>query len=541
MTGPPVRTLRNFLCEVDQPQDGLIVSRLAWPRIVLLLATSFAIGLLLHSGGAWLYFTQIRGLGGVAYFDTLSPRGWNRIRNAIGDQTIVEARTALERNEIGAAMRLYRIGLAKAPRNADARIALAKLYIGLRRPDLARDLLTDGVSVLADNANYLELTLEFLLEFQFDTELQRTTQQLVSHPSPAVRRQAALHAAALALYRGNLDDAERTLATHHLTNTPEGALLLARVELERGFPDLALARLAPALDEASVQTAALALAGRIHEQLGRSENLLRNAALRLADDPLSPVPRIVVLHQLHAQKRSAQLAREIDDYLRLFPHDQSAFLALGDFAAKTGQPELARRVQQLFAQHQWSPDAPALLFAEACIIAGRYADGLAELDRYRQNDPAWATRYGPAFAGLRTLALFGLRRDDEAQLQLEHLLAQPNLRAENLSAIATHLLAFARPASARAVLARAVSLDPRDQAALASLVRLEAELGQLDSLPDHLRQFLALRRPSRDVLAFVYDRLGSDLNLLHPEQLPLLDELRLRLRRDIALAPRNPN
>ncbi len=501
-------------------------------------ATAFAFGVFLLTAGLWVYLAQVRGVKGIAYANTLTPTGWQKIRTAIGSQAITEADSALRRGEIDVAIRLYRVGLAKDSHNANARIALAKLYVGLRRADLARDLLAGGLPALAETPHYLQLSLTFLLDFQFDSELQQVCQELLSHPSATVRRQAALHAAAVAFHRGNFDGAESILVGHQLTDSPDGALLLARADLERGFPELALARLSPVLHDDSAQTAALALAARIQEQTGRAPDLARTSALRLADDPLSPTPRIATLHQLHAQNRTDELVREIDDYLRLFRHDQGALLALGDFAANSGRPDLARRVQQLFAERQWSPDAPALLYAEACIASGRYADGMAELDRYLRDNPAWATRYGPAFDGLRTVALLGLGRNDDAQLQLEHLLAQPNLRAENLSAVATRLLAFGRSTAARNVLDRAVGLDPHNQAALASLVRLEAELGLLDTLPAHLRQLLAMRRPSREVLTFVYHRLGSDLNLLHPQQQSLLAELRLRIGRDALALPK---
>lgn len=532
-------TLRNFLCQTATDDGGATTIHIRWSRVAPIAALTFVVSVFLLTAAIWCYLVRFRGLQGIAYPDTLTPAGWQKIRNEIGNQTIADADAALRRGEIDVALRLYRLGLAKAPRNAAARVALAKLYAGLRRPDLARDLLSGGLPALADTPEYLQLTLGFLLEFQFDSELQSVAQQLLSHSSAAVRRQAALHAAAVAFHRGNFDGAESILLTQQLTDSPEGALLLARADFERGFPELALARLSPALHDDSAQTAALALTARIQEQTGRAPDLARTSALRLADDPLSPTPRIAALHQLHAQKRPAELAREIDDYLRLFRNDQAALLAMGDFAANAGRPDLARRVQQLFAERQWSPDAPALLYAEACIASGHYADGLVELDRYLHDNPSWATRYGPAFDGLRAVALLGLGRDDDARLQLEHLLAQPNLRADNLSAVATRLLAFGRPASARNVLDRAVALDPHNQAALASLVRLEAELGLLDTLPAHLRQFLAMRRPSRDVLTFVYHRLGSDLNLLHPEQQSLLAELRLRIGRDALTLPRS--
>jgi hypothetical protein len=489
------------------------------------------------AAAGWLYLSSVRDLKEIGFIDAFWPGRWHEVRRVFGNHEIDAAEAALRANDPDTALHLYRTGLAKAPANTAGRIGLAKLYVAFRRPELARDLLRGGLPALAENPEYLQLALGFLLEFQFDSELRACAEPLLIHPSPKVRRQAALHIAAVAFHRGDFDGAESLLAAHQLNDTPEGALLLARADFERGFPDLALTRLQPALNGGPSQTAALALAAQIHERRGRTADLARNTALRFADDPLAPAPRLALLRQLHDQHRAADLARETDAFLNLFAHDEHALLALADFAANTGQPELARRVQQSFAQHRWNPDAPALLYAEACIAAGRYADGMVELDRYLQSSPQAGTRYGPAFDGLRTVALFGLNRDDDARLQLEHLLAQPNLRAENLSAVATRLLAFGRGDSARLALTRAVTLDPRNQPALATLVRLEAEQGKLDALPAHLRQFLALRRPSRDALAFVYQRLGSDLNLLEPEQLSLLAELRQRIGRDLDVAP----
>lgn len=364
--------LRNFLWKADRGDARTGIWRLRWSRVLASLAFAAGGGFFLLSSGVWLYFVHFRELDGVAYSDTLTPTGWQKIRTDIGNDMLADADAALRRGEIDKALRLYRVGLIKAPYNANARITLAKLYVGFRRADLARDLLAGGLPALAENPQFLQASLGFLLEFQFDSELQSACQKLLSHPSVAVRRQAALHAAAVAFHRGNFDGAESILITQQLTDSPEGALLLARADFERGFPELALARLPPAMHDDSAQTAALALAARIHERAGHTPDLARTTALRLADDPLSPSPRIAAFHQLHAQDRRAELARETDDFLRLFSHDQAALLALGDFAANAGQPELARRVQQLFAERQWSPDAPALLYAEACIACGRY-------------------------------------------------------------------------------------------------------------------------------------------------------------------------
>lgn len=521
----------------NENSDGSDPVEPRWGRIAAAVMVLVVATWLSATGVATGYFKFLRGIEEVAWVDTLLPTRWHNVSVAMGNHYVREAADALKKGDPIAALRLYRSGLAKSPANLSGRLALARLYVGAKRPDLARDLLLRDLPRFASDASYLRTALSFLLEFQFDSELQTAAEKLVTHASPAVREQGAIHAAAVAFHRGNFDATENILRSHHLDQSAEGTLLLARADFERGFADLALTRLAPLLNDSPGRGPALELVAQIHSQKGRASELARTATLSLANDPLSPAPRLQLLRQLHAEHRTDELARETERFMELFASDTNALLALGDFAANTANPALARRIQQTFARQKWNPDAPALLYAEACISAGRHAEGVVELDRYLQNNPSAGLRYGPAFDGLRTVALFGLNREDDAQLQLEHLLAQPNLRAENLSAVANRLLALGRPEAARLALTRAVKLDPLNQSALGILVRLEADQGQLDTLPAHLRQFLAMRRPSHEILSFVYRRLGSDLNLLHPEQPALLAQLRQHVGREITQSP----
>jgi len=534
-----VRGLWAYFLHIPSQDPSAAVDEitLRWNRIVIAAMALMAASWGAITGGALLYLKFQRGVENISWADTLLPSRWQNVTVALGNHHVQEAEASLKDRDPVTAPRLFRSGLAKSPGNLTGRIDLARLYVGARRPDLARDLLLKDLPRFASDADYLRTALSFLIEFQFDSELQSVAGELMRHPSPRVREQGALHAATVALHRGNYDAAENILRTHRLDQSPEGTLLLARADFERGFADLALTRIAPLLADSPSRGPALELVAQILTQQGRTADLSRTATLSLTHDPLSPTPRLQILRQLHSAHRADELARETDRFMELFASDPDALLALGDFAANTSNPALARRIQQTFARQKWSPDAPALLYAEACIAAGRHAEGIVELDRYLQENPSAGLRYGPAFDGLRTVALFGLNRDDDARLQLEHLLAQPNLRAENLSAVANRLLALGRPEAARLALTRAVNLDPLNQSALGILVRLEAEQGQLDALPAHLRRFLAMRRPSHDILAFVYRRLGSDLNLLHPAQPALLAQLRQHVGREITQAP----
>lgn len=493
--------------------------------------TVLVTGWLTLSASTFVYFRDFRGLQNFNFADVAFPTRWHRLRTAIGEGYLRDAEIALKENQLDQALRLYRAGIARAPLNVSGRIALARLYLVFRRPDLAKDLLLAGLAHLATDKDYLSLCLGFLLDYQYDAELKDACTQLLRHPESSVRPKAALFMAAVAFHRGDYDETESLLLTHQLTDTPDGSLLLARADYERGFPELALTRLTALINAGHANTNHLAFAAEIQQRLGQRRDLDRSATLLVTADPLAPAPRIALLRQLQAQQRPAETAREIENFIQLFRNDQSALLSLGDFAAHTGNTELAHRIQLIFADHHWPADTPALLYAEACISAGRHHDGLAELDRCLQTNPGWAARHAPTFDGLRTVAFFGLNRSDDARLQLEHLLGQPNLRTENLTAVADRLLALGRLDAARLTLGRAVELDPRNQSALATLVRLEAEQGLFDTLPTHLHQFLALRRPSPEILSLAYHRLGSDLNLFHREQQPLLAQLRQRLGR----------
>jgi len=216
-------------------------------------------------------------------------------------------------------------------------------------------------------------------------------------------------------------------------------------------------------------------------------------------------------------------------FLQQFGADPAALLLLGDFAANTGQPALARRVQLALAGRPENAGAAALLVAEAHLVAGDYQTTLELIAGYTKEYLEWAGQFAPVFNGLQTVALSGLGRADEARLSLDHLLAQKNLRAENLVAVAGRLADRGARELALSALARAVETDPLNQAALASLIRLELETGNLAQLPAHLERFLHTRQPAREILTQASAVLGSDRHLLLPAQKPLLASLQAAL------------
>lgn len=481
---------------------------------------------LLLTFGAWLFVKYRRGFATVDYADLLWPGRWPQYRVSQGNFYISQSESLLLQGEYSLALHRLRIGVGKSPANPQGRMLLAQAYLAQRRPDLARDVLLNGLDYLPDEPAYLQDTLAFLLEFQEDALLDEITSRLLAEPAnPATRPLVAAFAATAAYHRGNYDEAEDLIERHQLHGSPDSAVLRARIAWERGFPELALLRLQEHLIRHPGEDRARALLAGYYQSLGRTSEWESTLVERVAGDPLAPAPRVAYL-QLHQRRGDqARLERETAAFLRQFGADPAALLLLADYAASTGQPALARRTQQALAGRPENAGAAALLVAEAHLVAGDYQTTLDLIAGYTKEYPEWAGRFAPVFNGLQAVALSGLGRADEARLSLDHLLARKNLRAETLVAVAGRLSDRGARELARSALARAVETDPLNQAALASLIRLELETGNLAQLPVHLERFLRTRQPSREIMARARDALGSDRHLLLPTQKPLLAAL----------------
>lgn len=509
--------------------------RIHWRQLAILGVLAANAIWLTAALGVWLFVKYRRNFPDVRYVDLLLPSRWPAYRINEGNYYIAHADELLRKGEVNAALHQLRAGVARAPANARGRNTLAELYLACRRPDLARELMLDGLPHLPDDSAYLQSTFSLLLELQEDTRLLEVAERLLASPArTSIHSIAATYAATSAYYRGNYDHAEDLIGRHHLRDTPDGVTLLARIEWERGYPELALLRLNHLLERQPGYDGARALLAGFYRELGRAGELETAIIERLVSDPLAPAPRIDYLNLHHRRGNQARLERDAEAYLAQFQHDFPALLLLADFAANMGRPALARRVQQIFTDCRENNGAPALLVAEAHLVAGEYQAALALIADYTRDYPEWTRQFGPVFNGLQTVALYGLGKRDESRLHLDHLLTQKNLRAENLIAVSNRLAALGARDLAISALGRAVEADPLNQAALTNLLRLEIDTGNLAVLPDHLERYLKTRKPSREILSRAYTALGSDRNLFLPGQPGLL----VSLRQTLAAAPR---
>jgi hypothetical protein len=162
---------------------------------------------------------------------------------------------------------------------------------------------------------------------------------------------------------------------------------------------------------------------------------------------------------------------------------------------------------------------------QTALAAQDYRAALAFADDAAREENEGNPNFASALDGLRALALFGLKDHAQAKLVLGTFLHQSRPRAADALLLARQLRLLGVPDQARVVLQRACAVDPLNQAALAELVRLDAEAGDRAMLAENLPKLLRLRKPPRPALEETLLRLDQ------PGDVALREQIRAALAR----------
>ena len=109
--------------------------------------------------------------------------------------------------------------------------------------DLALNTLVECTKYHFNETPYLSRAIQVLFSQQGDSEIVKLCDSLLSNGELSSESEQLLRIAkANALFfRGNFDQTEDTLSDEHISKLPESRLLQAKIEWDRGFPELALA------------------------------------------------------------------------------------------------------------------------------------------------------------------------------------------------------------------------------------------------------------------------------------------------------------
>lgn len=482
--------------------------------------------------GAFSFLKYKRGFTEVRFADMALPHRWPRFEVNRGNHYVTQAEQQLRNRDANGALSLLRAGLGKSPGNLRGRLLLADLYRQARRPDLARETFAEGMPHLKNDIHYAGAFLDFLSEQQDDTAIIAfATSTLDEHPAAPLQTLLLHHAAQAAYQRGNYDLADDFLSRLRSASPGTNLPLQAQVDWARGLNDLAVLRLSHHLTTHPGDTTARALLCDYYRQLSRTTDWQTTVVAGLAADPLAPGFRIEQLRILHHQGATDRFQRYAGDFFTQFADTPAALLQLAGFAAESGQPALARRVQAALPSDSEACLTATLLVAEAQLAAHDCVPALAALDAAVRTYPIRAEAVTASIHGLRAIALHGCDRPDEARLHLESLLSQPHLRVDVLTTLARRLDAVHARESALLLLARALKDDPLNEPALGLLLGYSLEADDPAAVVAHLEPYLRLRQPSPQLLGRARDLLGSDRHLFFEPQARTLAALSTALGR----------
>lgn len=471
-------------------------------------------------------------LSDISWFDRVYPPNWPAYREARGRSYIQNARRSLDEQNFSAAFHQLRAGLARYPRDRDGRLLMGQMFVATGRDDLAQKVLVDGLEFHSADLDYLRDTVTFLSRRQNDQEVIRIAHQILPQldaVSPASRFLAVSLANSL-YFRGRFDQAEDVLSSYDLADTPDGRLLVAKIEWDRGFPELALALIERLADEFPANGQIYRTQVRWLVSQGQTDSARRASLLRRLKFPEQAQPRIDLLYAYEETNDHDAVDSEARALLREFGDQYPVILQLGDFAANQGRPALARQVLEHCRVLDMPIEGASLMLVEALIVDARYREALGIARDTLDSHPDWEDSLAPIFNGLRAICYFALGEREEANLFLNSYLSLDGVRAENLVAVAERLIAVGADREARIVLNHAVSTDPLNQPALARLIKFDLGASDAPDLPANIAKLLDMRRASPELLRHAYDRLGEDRYVFVENRNDLLDRLLDSLR-----------
>jgi hypothetical protein len=516
--------------------DGRMGISVQWGRLLGTFTILAVSGWFALAGALYLHFKYNKEFDQASYAKmlTLLPFGLEAHRVEMGNYHIERGLTEIKEGNYRDALRLLRLGVSRSPANLEGRRVLAEFYeIALKRNDIATDLLLKGMELGgAKDIDYLKQSLRFLLRYQMDEAIQNLANKyLPEEPDlTEVNRTLAFGAANANYLRGNYDLADDYIINYNLLVSVEGILLSAQISWDRGNKIAAMTKMEYSIQAFPNSEPLLMQLSRYHRELGEIDEARRYAILRNVSDPLSAAPRLELLYIYNESEDFEREQSEIQRMLQQFRNDEPALQSLANFAADTGNIDLARRTYEEALENEFGIDSFALLLIEAHLVNKDYQGALDFSEELVAERPDWLTQRWAIFNSLRAVASYGMNRPDLGEIYLQDFVDDKNNQPQTYMAVSRRFTTIDRHQQARKILTLAYEKAPTNQKVLSELIRIELSLGHTEKLNRLLSRLLQMRRPQMDLLADAYTKLGSDRFIFTPDRQSLLLQLSAILR-----------
>ena len=528
--------------------DGRLYTRISWKRLLLGFAILCTIGWVSLFSAVYFYFKYGKAdFRNISYFETLAlPFRLDDHRKRMGDHHIDRGLEALEKGKWAQALRLLRLGLARSSTNIKGRQALVQLYHegylqGYFRRETVLSLLENGLPYGKADTGYLRLYFSILFNYEEDEKVIEITQQLLTEETVPTKteRMLALAAASACFHRGRDDEAKAYLRDYQLWDTLDGTLVIAKMGWDRGQREEAIDLLETKRKRFFNAEPLLKLLTDLYLLKGKYPEALKYITLRIANDPTAYKPRLALIAAYHTSGNTSASDREAKTFIRQFNKKPEAMLALSEFAIKTDNVPLAKRLYEIALESAIPRDSLFAVNLVQCVLnTGDHPAVIQLVEDLANENPPWldATYITPLFNALRYLAYRGQGETALAQSYFTQFF-QENLKIGPLRQIAVYFRKNGAQEEALQILLRAYRKDDSREGILTPLIQTELALGRTQNLSEHLEQMLRLRLPSPEALKQTYTQLTKDYFMFLPNRdsiLTQMNDLILRYEEPIA-------
>jgi Tfp pilus assembly protein PilF len=516
--------------------DGRMEISVRWGRLIGTFTLLATVGWFALAGALYLHFKYNKEFDQASYAKmlTLLPFGLEAHRVEMGNYHVERGLEEIKEGNYRDALRLLRLGVSRSPANLEGRRTLAEFYeVALKRQDIATNLLLEGMELGGtQDIDYLKQTLRVLLRFQMDEAIQNLADKyLPKEPELTdINRTLAFGAANANYLRGNYDLADDYIIDYNLIESVEGILLSAQISWDRGSKIAAMTKMEYSIEKFPNSEPLLMQLSRYHRELGEIDEARRYAILRNVSDPLSAAPRLELLYIYNKSEDFEREQRETQRMLQQFRNDEPALQSLANFAADTGNIDLARRTYEEALENEFGINSFALLLIEAHMVDEDYQGALDFCEELVKERPDWLSQTWAIFNSLRAVASYGMNRPDLGEIYLQDFVDGKNNQPQTYMAVSRRFTGIDRHQQASKILAVAYKKAPTNQKILSELIRVELYLGNTENLNRLLSRLLQMRRPEIGLLTDAYTKLGSDRFIFTPDRQSLLIQLSAILR-----------
>lgn len=502
--------------------------RIRWGRVAAFMFILGCAGWFAKSWGLYLFFRNVRNFEDVSFTDMiLFPMNRENVRIQQGDYQIEQARNAMEREDYRRAFSLLREGVARSKKNTEGRMLLAQIYAGWR-PDLAIDLLVDGLEHGLEDIEYLRLLNTLLLMQKEDDRILELTEDLLAGELTDQARQIlSVSRLQAAMNHGRYDIARTLFEETNLKSSLDGLILGTQLYARTGRESDAIEVLSVALASIPKERASTLYNQlvSIYKNEGMMDKARESALKLMIDNPLKWEPRILLIDVLSASGMTERRDKEIESILKEFRNDERAMSGLAQLSADYGNVEAASRLYEVALESGYNLSLFSLTLAEALVQAGEHGEAISLCNELMREDPAWMLRSEGSFNAIRSLAYFGAGDSELGQLYLKNFLESKQTNSGQLFQAAKRYKEVGMPDQALAILEEAYSRDAKNEVVLANMIQVEMDLGAFFSLDQHLKALFQLRRPGYDLIGEIHDELQSDRFLFTKDRSLLLQDL----------------